>query len=197
MQAIAERRPICGVLVDPGQFLLGRSTTGRSAEAGRAPKQSGGAQPQCLDRDESQVRPARRSASRSHLHLVPPHASGGSSARGVQCAGAALRRKSIQRSEAVLGAATRQPSPLVLIIALVVAALTVCVVGLTAANAAPRRPLAATAVAEQPYVVQPGDSLWSIARSLQPSGDVRMLVHLLEQTNGVVNVDAGSTILVP
>jgi hypothetical protein len=34
------------------------------------------------------------------------------------------------------------------------------------------------------YVVQPGDTLWSVARSLQPMGDVRPLVGLLSEHNG-------------
>ena len=33
------------------------------------------------------------------------------------------------------------------------------------------------------YVVQPGDTLWSIARRLQPEGDVRALVHQLVAAN--------------
>jgi hypothetical protein len=33
------------------------------------------------------------------------------------------------------------------------------------------------------YVVQPGDTYWSIARSLQPSGDVRALVDQLSATH--------------
>ncbi len=33
------------------------------------------------------------------------------------------------------------------------------------------------------YVVQPGDTLWSIARQVQPSGDVRPLVERLERSN--------------
>src|SRR5438552_3337450 len=38
--------------------------------------------------------------------------------------------------------------------------------------AAPANPIAATA----DYVVQPGDTLWSVARRLQPEGDVRPVV---------------------
>ena len=178
MQTVAERRPVCGVLVDPGQFLL--------------------------DRDEPQVLPPRRAVGRPHLQLVPPRASVVASGRGA-LRSVAAQRTPIERREVAPGAATGQASPRVLpvslvvalAVALVVAVLMVCVVGFNVANATPRLPLAATAVAGRPYMVQPGDSLWSIARSLQPTGDVRMLVHLLEQANGVVNVDAGSTIVVP
>ncbi len=34
------------------------------------------------------------------------------------------------------------------------------------------------------YVVQPGDTLWSIARSLHPSGDLRPVVDSLESRAG-------------
>ncbi len=173
MQAVAERRPVCGVLVDPGQFLL--------------------------DRDEPPVSATRRSVGRAHLQLVPAapaEASAGSTLPTV----AAPRTPTVRRQIAP-GAATAQASPVVLLVALLVAlavaVLMVFMVGLTAANAGPRHPSPMPAPAARPYVVQPGDSLWSIARSLQPTGDVRMLVHQLEQANGVVNVDAGSTILVP
>ena len=49
-----------------------------------------------------------------------------------------------------------------------------------------RRPAPATASAAQTggYLVQPGDTLWSIARRLQPEGDVRALVHQLMAANG-------------
>ena len=153
MQAVAERRPVCGVLVDPGQFFLDLD------------------EPRCCDLDERQAGAPHRGGGRAHLRLVPP-----------------------VPTSAV---ANVQASPLVLLVALVVAVLMVCVVGLNVANAVPRHPSAVPVVAGRPYVVQPGDSLWSIARSLQSTGDVRMLVHQLEQTNGVVNVDAGSTIMVP
>lgn len=40
-------------------------------------------------------------------------------------------------------------------------------------------------VASSSYVVQPGDTLWSVARRLSPDGDVRPLVdHLDRQTGG-------------
>jgi LysM repeat protein len=43
-------------------------------------------------------------------------------------------------------------------------------------------------------VVQPGDTLWSIARSLQPAGDVRQLVDELAQRAGGSGVQAGQRI---
>jgi nucleoid-associated protein YgaU len=46
-------------------------------------------------------------------------------------------------------------------------------------------------------VVEPGDSVWSIARSLQPEGDVRPLVHTIVQANGAEPLQPGQEILVP
>ena len=44
------------------------------------------------------------------------------------------------------------------------------------------------------YIVQPGDTLWSIARSLQPSGDVRGLVDRLADRAGGSSVQAGQSV---
>jgi len=54
---------------------------------------------------------------------------------------------------------------------------------LTAPGPAP--PGAMAPAAQRSYVVQPGDTLWSVARGLRPTGDVRPLVgHLSRQTGG-------------
>lgn len=47
------------------------------------------------------------------------------------------------------------------------------------------------------HVVQPGDTLWSIARSLQPHGDIRRLVHALAEQNGGADLSIGSQIALP
>jgi hypothetical protein len=47
------------------------------------------------------------------------------------------------------------------------------------------------------YVVEPGDTIWSIARRLQPSGDVRDLVRSLVAANGGAEVDVGDRLVVP
>jgi len=48
------------------------------------------------------------------------------------------------------------------------------------------------------YLVQPGDTLWSIARSLQPEGDVRPLVHGLQDVNGGgAGLSVGQVLMVP
>lgn len=44
------------------------------------------------------------------------------------------------------------------------------------------------------YVVQPGDTLWSVARSLQPTGDVRPLVGLLSEHNGGAALEVGQVL---
>jgi Tfp pilus assembly protein FimV len=41
------------------------------------------------------------------------------------------------------------------------------------------------------YVVRPGDTLWSIARRLQPDGDVRPLVDRLAARNGGASLRVG------
>jgi LysM repeat protein len=47
------------------------------------------------------------------------------------------------------------------------------------------------------YVVQPGDTLWSIARSLQPDGDVRPLVRGLGAANGGAALTVGQVLALP
>jgi LysM domain len=44
---------------------------------------------------------------------------------------------------------------------------------------------AASPSSVQRYVIRPGDTLWSIAQSLEPSEDPRRVVDLLEQRNGL------------
>ena len=41
------------------------------------------------------------------------------------------------------------------------------------------------------YVVQPGDTLWSIARELAPTGDIRAEVDRLQHLNGTAALQAG------
>jgi hypothetical protein len=45
------------------------------------------------------------------------------------------------------------------------------------------------------YLVQPGDTIWSVARSLQPSGDVRPLVDQLTSANGGASLDVGQRLI--
>jgi LysM repeat protein len=47
------------------------------------------------------------------------------------------------------------------------------------------------------YVVQPGDTLWAIARRLQPTGDLRPLVARLSRANGGTVVVPGQRVVLP
>jgi LysM repeat protein len=49
---------------------------------------------------------------------------------------------------------------------------------------------------EQVYVVQPGDTLWSIASSLT-DGDIRSFVDELVDLNGAASVDVGQRLVLP
>lgn len=53
---------------------------------------------------------------------------------------------------------------------------------------------ASTSPASTAMVVQPGDTLWAIARRLQPEGDVRPLVDELARRAGGASVSAGQRI---
>ena len=46
-------------------------------------------------------------------------------------------------------------------------------------------------------LVQPGQTLWTIARDLQPSGDVRPLVDELAALNGGATLEAGQNLVLP
>jgi hypothetical protein len=62
----------------------------------------------------------------------------------------------------------------------------------------PSRPAAGRAVTGAPhYVVQPGDTLWTIARRLQPQGDVRPLVDRLASAHGGPVLYVGERIALP
>jgi hypothetical protein len=52
-------------------------------------------------------------------------------------------------------------------------------------------------VARASYVVQPGDTLWDIARSLQPAGDVRPLVRQLDGARQGRPLRAGERLVLP
>jgi len=59
-------------------------------------------------------------------------------------------------------------------------------------------PAAATSSAGGPsVVVEPGDTLWSIARRLQPTGDVRPLVDRLVAAHGTAAIEPGDRIALP
>lgn len=47
------------------------------------------------------------------------------------------------------------------------------------------------------HVVQPGDTLWSIARELEPEGDVRLVVDRLADLNGGAPLVVGQRLALP
>jgi LysM repeat protein len=47
------------------------------------------------------------------------------------------------------------------------------------------------------HIVQPGDTLWSIARRLQPEGDLRPLVDRLAMAHGGAALQVGERIGLP
>ena len=47
------------------------------------------------------------------------------------------------------------------------------------------------------HVVQPGDTLWSIARQLSPEGDVRLTVDRLVSLNGGAPIQVGQRLVLP
>lgn len=65
------------------------------------------------------------------------------------------------------------------------------------------RPLSASAVpspvpaGSETLLAQPGETLWDIARDLQPSGDVRPLVDELAALNGGATLEAGQAVVLP
>jgi hypothetical protein len=85
-----------------------------------------------------------------------------------------------------------------LAIALIVLAIVVVATRAAAAFGAPpasrleRRPDPPASV-----IAQPGDTFWSIARDLQPEGDVRPLVDRLVRANGGATLHVGERVVVP
>ncbi|MFN2504557.1 MAG: LysM peptidoglycan-binding domain-containing protein [Acidimicrobiales bacterium] len=61
----------------------------------------------------------------------------------------------------------------------------------------PGGPSAGQNAAGPVYVVQPGDTFWSIARRLEPSGDPRSLVDRLVAAHGGTTLHVGERIPIP
>jgi hypothetical protein len=66
-----------------------------------------------------------------------------------------------------------------------------------AASAAAPASSASTSATTTHIEVQAGDTLWTIARRLQPSGDVRPLVDQLVRLNGTTALQPGQQIVAP
>jgi hypothetical protein len=91
-------------------------------------------------------------------------------------------------------------SAMVLLAVAVAAALTVAGrLGGGGASTAPAAPTA-IAVGARPaatYVVQPGDTVWSVARRMQPDGDIRPLVDEIVARNGGAALVVGQLLALP
>jgi hypothetical protein len=97
-------------------------------------------------------------------------------------------------------AATFRRRRLTALLATVVIALVVTTVAVRAAAAFGAQPASRPERRPDPaatVVAQPGDSLWSIARRLQPEGDIRALVDALVRANGGASLDIGDRVAVP
>lgn len=95
-------------------------------------------------------------------------------------------------------------SAITAVVAAVVVAVALAVAvgaGAFASLAPPAAPAAApgavAASSSGTVVVEPGDTLWSIARRLQPSGDLRPLVQRLIERNGSAAIQPGDVIALP
>ena len=64
-----------------------------------------------------------------------------------------------------------------------------------AAGAAPGAPLAPSPPAGEVHVVGPGETLWSIARSVHTGGDIRATVDRLAEENGGAHLRVGQEIV--
>ena len=89
-----------------------------------------------------------------------------------------LRRRAVAAALALVA--------LVTVVALAVTALDLAGTALGGASAAP-----AAASSGPVLVVQPGDTLWGIARRLQPTGDVSGLVDRLAAEHGTAPLEPG------
>lgn len=58
-------------------------------------------------------------------------------------------------------------------------------------------PGGAAAASAVVHVVEPGDTMWSVARELQPTGDVRTLVDELVEANGGAALQIGDQLVLP
>ena len=113
----------------------------------------------------------------------------------------------------VRGGPTAKPSPAVYrrrqVVALIlaVAFVVVAMVGLGAVlpSTGPggERPLSApdrsapVTAGHETLLAQPGETLWDLARELQPTGDLRSLVDELATLNGGASLEVGQPIVLP
>ncbi len=97
----------------------------------------------------------------------------------------------------------RRMVALILAVAFVVVAMTGLRAVVLSTGIFDGRPLSAADVSTpvpaggETLLVQPGQTLWTIARDLQPSGDVRPLVDELAALNGGATLEAGQNLVLP
>ena len=65
------------------------------------------------------------------------------------------------------------------------------------ADADQGRPAGDAQVGGSVVIVQPGDTLWSLAREAQPEGDIRPLVAQLRRAHGGSSLRAGERLVLP
>jgi hypothetical protein len=65
-----------------------------------------------------------------------------------------------------------------------------------AVGSSPAEPIGATPITGDVYVVQPGDTLWSVAERIAPGEDPRPVVDALEAANGDVDLEPGDRLVV-
>lgn len=65
-----------------------------------------------------------------------------------------------------------------------------------AIGSSPAEPIGATPITGDVYVVQPGDTLWSIAQRIAPGEDPRPVVAALKAANGDVDLEPGDRLVV-
>ena len=128
--------------------------------------------------------PARTSPTRTRLVVVATTAPG---RLGVAGASRAAPPRAVFRRRRLAALAALALSLL--------ACKAVLALSLSGASSAP--PGRMTVVAERTYVVQPGDTIWGIARAAQPRGDVRPLVDRLAAERRGRPLRVGERIVVP
>lgn len=82
-------------------------------------------------------------------------------------------------------------------IALAIVGVGMVSVGFADAGSGTMTPVPVGATGVNTVIAQPGDTLWSLAREVQPKGDVRPLVAQLARRNGGSSVQAGDRIVLP
>lgn len=130
--------------------------------------------------------------SRPHLVLVGPDYRPPGPARSVRRAPSkrvAHRRRRLAVVVALVAVA--------FVVQLVLHSASAWLGGGSLAASEPRSPAAATASASSVHVVQPGDTLWTLARRAQPTGDVRPLVGRLAAAQDGRALRPGQRIVLP